>query len=88
MAWNPHALAAVQAFPNVFASPEHYGAGISFADPMTGKHLLYVVDFLDGGVHNMCIPPITITSTREVGGSLELTIRLAVPITIDVPAAE
>lgn len=86
MSWNPHAAAAVQAFPNVFAVPEAYGAGIAFADPITGCHLLYAADYLDAGVQHMCIPPLTITSVREVGGSLELTIRLAVPITIDVPA--
>ncbi|UFM66814.1 hypothetical protein LOS78_12850 [Paracoccus sp. MA] len=88
MSWNPHAAAALVAFPDVFASPSAYGFGIDFADPITGKHLLYAADFLDGGVQNACIPPLTITSAREVGGSLELTIRLAVPITIDVPAAE
>lgn len=36
----------------------------------------------------MCIPPLTITGAREVGGSLELTIRLADPMTIDVPVEE
>lgn len=85
MSWNPHAIAAVQAFPNVFASPEHYGAGISFADPVTGKHLLFAADFFNGGVHNLCVPPLTITDAREVNGSLELTMRLSAPITIDVP---
>lgn len=86
MAWNPHAAAAVQAFPDIFASPESYGSGIAFADPVTGKHLLYAADFLDAGVQNLCVPPLTITGAREVNGSLEITIRLAVPITINVPA--
>lgn len=86
MSWNPHAVAALEAFPNIFASPECYGSGISFADPVTCQHLLFAADFLHAGVHNMCIPPITITGAREINGSLELTIRLAVPITINVPA--
>lgn len=85
MSWNPHAAAALVAFPDVFASPSAYGAGIAFADPISGKHLLYAAEFLDSGVETMCIPPLTITGAREVNGSLELTIRLAVPITIDVP---
>lgn len=88
MSWNPHAYAAVQAFPDLFASPESYGSGIAFADSVTGKHLLYAADFLDAGVQNLCVPPLTITGAREIKGSLEITIRLAVPITIDVPAAE
>lgn len=84
MSWNPHAVAAMATYPDVFASPSAYGSGISFSDPMTGRHLLFAAEYLDAGVETMCIPPLTITGAREVNGSLELTIRLAVPITIDV----
>ena len=85
MSWNPHAVAAMATYPDVFASPSAYGTGIAFADPITGKHLLYAAEYLDAGVELMCIPPLTTTGAGEVGGSLELTIRLAVPIMIDVP---
>lgn len=83
MSWNIHAVAAMSAFPDVFAPPSAYGHGISFADPVSGKHFLYAADYLDAGVQHACIPPLVITGVREVEGTLELTIRIAVPIAID-----
>ena len=88
MSWDPFAAAALAHYPDVFACPSAYGMGIDFADPMSGKHLMYAAEFLSAGVESMCIPPLMITNARDSGGSLEITIRLAVPITIDIPASE
>lgn len=77
MSWNPHALAAILAYPDVFADHSAFGTGINFSDPSTGKHLLFAADYFDASVERLCLPSLRITSAREVEGTLEIIINPA-----------
>lgn len=87
MAWSPRELGVVMALPNVFPHPEAFGAGIVLEDDRNAMFFAITADFLDAAVENGCIPPTEIRQITEVDGQLELTIRVAMPVVIEIPAA-
>lgn len=87
MAWSPRELGVVLALPNVFPHPEVFGPGIMLEHDHNAMFFAITADFLDAAVENGCIPPTEIRKINEVDGQLELTIRVAMPIVIDIPAA-
>lgn len=82
MSLDINAVSAMAEYPGVFAAPSAYGSGIAFSDPMTGRHLLFAAEYLAASVETMRIPPLAIIGARDVGGSLELTVRFSVQMSV------
>ncbi|MBO9454647.1 hypothetical protein J7376_12160 [Paracoccus sp. R12_1] len=86
MAWSIEALGVALALPNVFPHPERFSDGIMLSDDQNAMFFAIVADYLDAGVEDGCIPPTVIRDVREADGQLEMTIRVSMPVTIDVAA--
>lgn len=86
MAWSVEALGVALALPNVFPNPEQVSDGIMLLDDRNAMFFAIAADYLDAGVEDGCIPPTVIRDVREIDGQLEMTIRVAMPVIIDVAA--
>lgn len=86
MAWSIEALGVALALPHVFPNPHQFSGRDMMSNDQNAMFLAVVADYLDAGVEDGCIPSAVMRDIREINGQLEMTIRIAMPVTIDVAA--
>lgn len=86
MAWSIEELGVALTLPHVFPNSHQFSGRGMMSNDEHAMYLAVVADYLDAGVEDGCIPHAIMSDIREVGGQLEVTVRIGMPVVIDVAA--